>query len=208
MTVRGYRRRAGAAALILAALAAGRAITTAFETEDSSAELFLQPGVVGQAVELRYADVTATGVDGSSCVSVMKSPRLTPGVWLVVPLRIVTKGEPAVLRYAAIHDRRGRTFLATGSRSAWSPGTGQPGVPRYASVVIEVPADAVEGARLRVALNGLDQRRDHMADIDLRLTRAQGDEWSRRKDLLAVPPPGDRPPPTRQQPAGSCEEPA
>jgi hypothetical protein len=196
---RRVARRAGAGVLIIAALAAGRAVTTAYDSDTGVDEPYLVSGELGRPVSLRYADVTATGVDGSTVVS----PNLgmtTTGVWLVIPLKIVTKGEPAEVRYAAIQDTRGRVFLANGDRSKYAPGVSQPGVPRYASVLVELPADAVPGARLRVALDSLDQRRDSMADIDLGLTQAQASAWASRKDKLPVPEPANTPPP----PSGSA----
>ena len=195
---RRVARRAGAGVLIIAALAAGRAVTTAYDDDTGLDRPYLVSGSLGRPVGLRYADVTATGVDGSTVVS----PNLgmtTTGVWLVIPLKIVTKGEPAQVRYAAVEDARGRIFLANGNRSQYSPGLAQPGVPRYASVLVELPADAVPGAHLRVALDSLDQRRDDMADIDLGLTQAQATEWASRKEKLQVPEPANTPPP----PSGS-----
>jgi hypothetical protein len=195
----GYLRRAGTAGLILAALAAGRVVTGSFQADDTISAPFLRSGTVGKAVSLRYADVIATGVDGSTCVSAGfgATGMRTPGVFIVVPVTIVTKGKPADLRYAALQDREGRTFLATGTRSPFAPGTGQPGIPRYASVVVEVPPDAVAGAHLRIALDGLDQRRDDMTDIDLGVTAADAAEWARNTTEIAVPDASDQPPAAR-----------
>jgi hypothetical protein len=72
-------------------------------------------------------------------------------------------------------------------------------------VLVEVPKDAVEGARLRVALDPLDQRRDDMADIDLGLTAAEAEEWAARKDRVEVPGPADTPP-AAGDPAGAGSE--
>jgi pimeloyl-ACP methyl ester carboxylesterase len=206
-------RRAGAGALIVAALAAGRVVQSAYGSDDAISEPYLVAGSLGRPVSLRYADVTATGVEGTTLVSAgfgAGTSLTTPGVWLVVPLKIVTKGKPAAVRYAAIEDRQGRRFLASGDRSQFSPGVSQPGVPRYASVLVEVPKDAIEGARLRVALDSLDQRRDDMADIDLGLTAAEADAWAARKDRVVVPEPADTPPatgsPTPTGPAGTGSE--
>jgi hypothetical protein len=116
-------------------------------------------------------------------------------VWIVIPMKIVTKGKPAEVKYAAIEDRRGRTYLADGARSQYSPGVSQPGIPRYASVVVEVPEDAVQGARLRVALNSLDTRRDDMADIDLGLTAADATAWAGSEKRIRLSEPADTPPP-------------
>ncbi len=187
-------RRAGTAALVLAALAAGRAVTTLFPVDDSISAPYLRPGRLDQPVALRYADVTAGTVQGSTCVSsgAGADQLRTPGLFVVVPVEIVTKGQPAALRYAAIQDRQGRTFLASGTRSSFDPGVAQPGVPRYASVVIELPADAVPGAHLRIALNRLDQRRDDMADIDLELSTSEEALWALNPQIT-VPDPADRP---------------
>ena len=115
-------------------------------------------------------------------------------MWLVIPLKIVTKGEPADVRYAAVEDTRGRVFVANGDRSQYQPGVAQPGVPRYASVLVELPADAVAGARLRVALDSLDQRRDDMADIDLGLTEVEARPGPPARTSSRCPsPPARRP---------------
>jgi hypothetical protein len=202
---RGYTRRAGTAALVLAALAAGRAVTTLFPADAAISAPFVRPGAVGKPVSLRYAEVTATRVEGSTCVSTGFADGLrTPGVFVVVPLVIVSKLQPATLGYAAVQDRQGRTFLASGSRSSFSPGTGQPGVTRYASVVIELPRDAVAGAHLRIALNQLDQRRDDLADIDLGLSAADAARWTSGDTEIAVPDASDRPPAV-PKPGPSCE---
>jgi hypothetical protein len=204
-------RRVGAAALILAALAAGRAVTTAFGVDDAVSAPFLRAGTLGRAVSLRYADVTATSVLGSTCVSNgvgATAGMRTPGVFVVIPVVIVTKGKPADIRYAALRDRTGRTFVASGSRSSFLPGTGQPGVPRYASITVEVPPDAVAGMHLRIALDGLDQRRDDMADIDLGLTAADTAEWTRSGTTIAIPEGSDLPPsPAPTRPSAACEGP-
>lgn len=202
---RGYVRRAGAVALVLSAMAVGRVVTTAFPANDSLSDPFLKPGVVGESISLRYADVRAVTVKGSKCVSTPSTGMRTPGVFVVVPMVITTKDKPADVRYAAIVDSRGRTFQAMAGRSAFVPGMAQPGIPRYASAIIEVPVDAVAGARLRVALDGLDQRRDHMADIDLALTRQDADTWVRSTEAVTVPDPSDTPP--RDETTGPpCEE--
>jgi hypothetical protein len=190
---RRVARRAGAGVLIIAALAAGRAVTTAYDDDTGLDDPFVVAGSLGEPVSLRYADVTATGVDGSTLVSPDLGLRTT-GVWLVIPLKIVTKGEPADVRYAAVEDTRGRVYVANGDRSQYQPGVAQPGVPRYASVLVELPVDAVAGAHLRVALDSLDQRRDDMADIDLGLTEVEARTWAARTDKLQVPEPASTPP--------------
>jgi hypothetical protein len=201
---RGHFGRTGTAALILAALAAGQVVTGAFQSDDAISAPFRRAGTIGSAVSLRYADVMATRVAGSRCLSVGATALRTPAVFVVVALTIAATGKPADLGYAALRDRHGRTFLATGSRSSFVPGTAQPGIPRYANVVVEVPQDAVAGAHLRIALDGLDQRRDDMADIDLGLTAAQAAGWADGATGVSVPDATDQPPTVR--PGRACED--
>src|SRR4051794_32087768 len=63
---RRLARRAGAGVLIVAALAAGRAVTSAYGDDAELEGPFLVAGSMGRPVGPRYADVTATGVDGST----------------------------------------------------------------------------------------------------------------------------------------------
>ncbi|MPZ95441.1 MAG: hypothetical protein GEU96_11185 [Propionibacteriales bacterium] len=198
MSARGYARQAGTAALVLAALGAGRAVTTMFPADDSVSEPFLRPTDVGETVELRYADITAAEVDGSTRISNAGTGLQTTEVFLVIPVMIEATGEPATISYAAVRDRDGTTYVANGSRSQFSPGLAQPGLPRYVTVTVELPVDAVAGAHLRVALNA-DSRRDDMADIDLGLTNADATRWAERTEVLTVPTPSETPPGDEEQ---------
>lgn len=189
-------RTAGAAAAVLAALATGHVLATAFPADDRVQAPFMRPGTVGEPVELRYARVTAGEPDGSTVLDTDDGTLLaTPGVWVTVPLTIVTKGEPRAVNFAEVAGGDGRTYaVLTGGRSAFLPGTAQPGVPRYATVRVELPPEAVPGARLRIALFPLDTRRDDMAEIDLGLTRADADAWSALDEPVVAHAASDAPP--------------
>jgi len=189
-------RTAGAAAAVLAALATGHVISSAFPADERVQAPFYRPGTVGEPVELRYARVTAGEPDGSTVLDTDDGTLLTtPGVWVTVPLTIVTKGEPRAVNFAEVVGGDGRTYaVLTGGRSAFLPGTAQPGVPRYATVRVELPPEAVPGARLRIALNPLDTRRDDMAEIDLGLTRADADTWSALDTPVVARSSSDEPP--------------
>ncbi|GEM_PF-825420 len=173
-------RRVGAAAAVLAALAVGHVVTTAFPVDDRVTASFLRPVAVGETAALRYADVTVGEPTGSTVLDPDDGTLLaTPGVWLVVPVTIEARGEPRALGFAELLGGDGRTYaVATGARSSFLPGTAQPGVARYATLRVEVPADALPGARLRLGLEQKDQRRDDVAEIDLGLTAADADAWA------------------------------
>ena len=171
----------GAGAAVLAALAVGHVVVTAFPVDERVAAPFVRPAVVGEPVDLRYARVTAGEPVGSTVLDPDDGGTLlsTPGVWLTVPLTIEATGEPRLLSFAELLGGDGRTYtVSTGGRSGFLPGTAQPGVPRYATLRVEVPPEALAGAHLRIGLEQKDQRRDDVADIDLGLTQADADAWA------------------------------
>ena len=170
----------GAGAAVLAALAVGHVVVTAFPVDERVQASFVRPAVVGEPVELRYARLTAGDPAGSTVLDSDDGTLLaTPGVWLTVPLTIEAIGQPRALGWAEVLGGDGRTYTVfTGGRSWFLPGTAQPGVPRYATLRVELPPAAVPGAHLRIGLEQKDQRRDDVADIDLGLTRADADAWA------------------------------
>ena len=192
--MRTATRRVGAAVLVVAALATGRAVSTAFPFEASLDAPFLRSGEVGDPVDLRYAQVTAGQPAGSTVAEASMTLMATPGVWLAVPVTIVAEGEPRQLGYAAVVGSDGRTYLANGSRSQRAWYKAQPGIPHYGTVLVELPAEAAIGAHLRISLEPWDQRADDMADIDLGITAEDVDGWTSTTDPVVVPTPSDTPP--------------
>ena len=192
--MRTATRRVGAAVLVVAALATGRAATTAFPLDTRLDAPFMQAGGVGDVVDLRYARVTAGEPDGSPLAEVSGALMATPGVWVVVPVTIVAEGEPRRLGYAAVVGSDGRTYHADGMRSQAAWYRAQPGIPHSGSVLVELPAEAAVGAHLQLALEPWDQRADDMADIDLGITAEDVERWTSAADPVAVPVPSDSPP--------------
>lgn len=129
----------GAGAAVIAALAVGHVVVTAFPVDDRVSAPFVRPGTVGEAVELRYARLTAGEPAGSTVLSPEGESLLsTPGVFLTVPLTIVAAGQPRLVSFAELLGGDGRTYaIFTSGRSWFRAGTAQPGVPRYATVSIE-----------------------------------------------------------------------
>ncbi|GAA4627080.1 hypothetical protein [Cellulomonas oligotrophica] len=173
-------RRAGAGALVLAALVVGHLVTDAVGVSSGVEAPFVRSGAVGERVTLRYAHVTAGEPDGSTVLDPQDGTLLsTPGVWLTVPLEVEVRGEPRSLGHAEVVGGDGRTYgTSVSGRSVFSTGTMQPGVPRWTTVRVELPVGAVPGARLRVALGSTDQRADDLAEIDLGLTAQDAQGWA------------------------------
>lgn len=185
-------RRAGAAALVVAALALGQVVRTSLPADPLIAAPYERAGVVGEPVAMRYATVEATGVEGSTVVDSGGSLLTTPGVWVVVPLTVTAHGEPRRLGYAAVRTADGRLFRADGDRSSFETGTVQAGLSRSATLAVELPVEAAAGAELLLALDPMtDTRRDDMAVIDLGITGDLAQEWAARADPLPVPPSAD-----------------
>ena len=164
---------------VLAALAVGHVVVTAFPVDDRVAASFVRPMVVGEPVELRYARLTADEPAGSTILDDGDALLVTSGVWLTVPLTIEATGQPRALGWAELLGGDGRTYMVfSGGRSVFLPGTAQPGIPRYVTLRVEVPPEAVPGAHLRIGLEQKDQRGEDVADIDLGLTRADAEAWA------------------------------
>ncbi len=189
-------RTVGAGAAVLAALAVGHVVVTAFPVDERVQASFVRPATVGVPVDLRYARLTAGEPSGSTVLDPDDGSLLaTPGVWLAVPLTIEAVGQPRLLGFAELVGGDGRTYLVfTGGRSSFVPGTAQPGIPRYATLRVEVPPEALPGAVLRVGLEQKDQRRDDVAEIDLGLTQADADAWAADGAPVPAGPWSDAPP--------------
>ena len=187
-------RRSGVALLVLAALALGRVVTTAWPLEDRLSEPFVRSGAVGAQVDLRYARVTAGEPVGAPAAEVSGALLATPGVWVLVPLAVVAEGEPRRLAYAVVVGADGREYAARGLRSQVALGTATPGIAHYGAVLVELPPEAAVGALLRVALDPWDQRADDMAEIELGITASDVAAWQANDDPVVLPYPSDTPP--------------
>ena len=170
----------GAGAAVLAALTVGHLVVTAFPVDERVQAPFVRSTGIGEPVDLRYARLTVGEPAGSTVLAPDVGTLLaTPGVWLTVPVTIEAVGQPRLLGFAELLGGDGRTYqVFTGGRSSFLPGTAQPGVPRYATLQVEVPPEALPGAHLRIGLEQKDQRRDDVADVDLGLTRADAEAWA------------------------------
>lgn len=194
--MRHVARRAGTILLVLAALALGRVVTTALTVDDRLGQPFVRSGAVDEAVDLRYAQVTAGEPTGSTVAEAFGSLMATPGVWVLVPLTVVAEGEPRRLAYAAVVGSDGVTYAANGMRSQLALARATPGIPHYGSVLVELPPDAAVGAHLRLALDFWNQGADDLADVDLGITAADVEQWQATNESVRLAYPSDTPPET------------
>lgn len=181
---------------VLAALAAGRAVTEALPTESgrnpATADPFIVNAKVGDSADLRYATVTIDRVRPALGVEGIYDVESTPGHFVVVDVTTRVKKRPQALTGFTLIARDGRRYSADGR---W-PGGAQPaGIDWHLTRVFEVPADAIQGAVLEVALNEdwWEQRRDHVLHVDLGLGKVKAEEFKANQDLIATPVAGIEP---------------
>ncbi|TDE01043.1 hypothetical protein [Jiangella asiatica] len=193
-TRRPLTRQTAAAVLLIAALATGRAVQDLMPAEQDAARAFERHGGVGEPLELRWGTVEVGAVEGSTRISADGQVRVTSGVYLVVPITFTAAVEPRAIAYVAVRDTSGRVFDTSVERNPFtSGGNAQPGIPRRMTAAVELPADAVAGAELVVALpsNDEDHRHDDVAVVDLGLTAADAQAWAAVEDELPVDEPVD-----------------
>lgn len=181
------RRTLGVVAVVIAAMAIGRVLTDHFPDEEKLAEPFVRHGIVGETVPLRYGDVRVTGVrvatrlEGADAV-------VAAGRFLIIDLAYRAKGEPRRFLGLGVVDSHGRRYVATTRGSTCSQNLeGPTGIRMYAMSCFDVPRSALAGAKFRFSLgdygvNGSGQRRDDLAEIDLKISPSDADRlW--RQDL-------------------------
>ncbi|MBB5790066.1 hypothetical protein [Jiangella mangrovi] len=188
-------RQTAFAVLLVAALATGRAVQGLMPAETAASEPFERAGAVGEPIETRWGTVEVTAVDGSTrIVDSAGTGRISAGVYVVVDWTYTAAGEPQIPAYVAIRDGEGRVFRSGSQRNPYSSGgAAQPGITRQLATAIEVPADAVAGAHLVIALpdNDEDHRRDDIAVVDLGLTADDAEAYAAAEEPLEVADPVD-----------------
>lgn len=193
------KRTAGVVLLVVAAMAIGRLLTDHFPGDDKLADPFVRHGSVGETVQLRYGDVRVTGVRVARMVDGADAA-VAAGRFLIVDLAYRAKGEPRRFLGLELWDSHGRRFDPT-TRGSSCPQNlaGLTGIRMYAMACFDIPRSAVAGARFRFSLggygvNGSDQRRDDLAEIDLGITKDEAKKlWAQKLTYNATNADSTRP---------------
>jgi hypothetical protein len=182
--------RTGVGVLVVAALAAGRAITDTMPLTPDGARMaaapFVRDGEVGEPLDLRWAEVEVTGVHEAEAIDDGSILVGTAGVFVVVDLRVVARGEPRYLGGLHLVDREGRRFDRD-TRTGFTYTEAPTGVDWFVSVAFEVPRDALPGLVLEVAQGEdpwWDNRRDELAHVDLGIARTDVRRFVASKDII------------------------
>lgn len=145
-----------AAILLVAVVAASGWVSGAEGDANHRFREFVVTAGVGEA--LRVGGLEATVLEVRPAAQVAERPgngQDTGGVWVVVRLRVEAADEPTALGYAAVADRRGRSWEA--SERVDQPLVGytfQPGIPVVGWVAFEVPREAATEVTLRFGESG------------------------------------------------------
>lgn len=177
-TARPAVRRLGTAALMLAAIAIGGAISSYAPGPDVQHRPFVRTGEQGERVDARAFEAELLGVRGGALLTGGGVQHKTNGVWVIAKVRVTAKGEATGLGFAALRDGDDRIFRATGridqplgSRDL------QPGIPVDFEFVFEVPKNVPLPLAVRLAPDAIDNRMDGMAELELSVTREDLTGW-------------------------------
>jgi hypothetical protein len=173
--------------LLIATVAAGRAIIAFTSDIDAHMRPFVRTGSVGETVDARTFSVRVLSIRGAATIDRRNQYYDTGeeeghdsgGVWVLVRVRAVAHTEPTTINYAAIVDSRGRTFTPTERIS--QPLVGgrplQPGIAVEGEIVFEVPRDAATGLAVRIGEPLFDERLAAVAEVRLPITQGSIEAW-------------------------------
>lgn len=183
----GWRRRLGTAALVALAVGAGGVAHAYAPDPDVQQRPFIRTGHKGDRVDASTFDAQLLGVRGGAIISSRGVPHDTSGVWIVVKVRLTSRGEPEQLGQVSIRDGDDRIFRAS-ARIDDNPPLRQlqPGIPVDCEIAFEVPKDVPLpiAARLTTAL--IDLRMEGIAQLELDVTAAQLQQWAADKTPLKL----------------------
>jgi hypothetical protein len=148
---------------------------------DAAQRPFAVSATMAQAARGRTFVATAQGVRGAAVIS-DSADHTTPGVWLIVKVRVMALDKPMFVGYAALRDARGRVFVASNRVEHQVVGYFgrqlQPGLPVVGEIAFEIPRDGATGATLLLA-GSSDLRMDSMLEITLSTASAATvDDWA------------------------------
>ena len=123
------------------------------------------------SVALRTGDLAVTGVEGATTVTrPFGYPVTTDAVFLVVRFAWTPRSVTSTIAKATVFDDRARRFTVT-SLSSGRDGVAclrpPPGITVDCAAVVELPRDALAGARIQLSTNAFDDALDDVAEADL-----------------------------------------
>ena len=181
------RQVAGGIVLILLAVAIGQGLDRLRPTIIDQQGPFVRTAPVGEAVDLRLASLTVTGVRGSRSV-VTRDVRYnadTEGVFVAVSVRVVPYSSPMAFAVFEARDDAGNRFLPTTKTvQRVAPGVSfQPGYGTEGEIVFEVPVSAAQSLRLWGQISR-SVRVDAVGDVPLAITPADVATWHGSSERL------------------------
>jgi hypothetical protein len=182
-------RRLGTAALVVAALAIGGALSAYKPGPDVKHRPFISDGKQGERVHTRAFDAELLGVRGGEAIASGGVKHESKGVWVIAKVRLTATVEATTVAYAALRDGDDRIFLATG-RITQPLGSRelQPGIPVEFEFVFEVPENVPLSLAMRLAVHVLESsnRMDGMAQLELPIGRDELTKWKADKEPLKI----------------------
>ena len=184
----GLGSRLGIGALLIAAIAVGGLVKSATPDADTRERPFVRTGRLGETVDARTFEVRVLDVRGAKEIVRSGRTRTTGGVWVLVKVQAVARGEPTTIGYAALRDGRGRLFHATEriTQPLARSRTLQPGIPVEGEIVFEVPVEAATDLSIRLAWTSIDQRMEAMAEVPLDIDAAMVAAWRAQAGPVTV----------------------
>lgn len=182
------------AIIVVAALFLGSRIVQLIPSADAQfGRPFEHHAAVGEAVEVRTGTVEVTGLSSAREIESNRQVAVTTAGWLVVDLEWVTTAQPTNLLLAEIELRAadGRTFGGATPMPTFC-GPGQPHIKLACQAAFEVPADALEGATLRIPA-ATRTRLDDVVIVDLGIDAARAAELAEPADRIKLPGPVELP---------------
>ncbi len=163
----------GTGALVLAALAVGQAIGTVDRYEGTFEQPHEVTGRLGDPVPMRLGSLTVTDVALAPAAEGAFAGYVShDGLFLLATFEFTSSSEDVGIYWAELRDSAGRIYDPN-TRGDVTCRASPPGISVRCQVLVEAPLDALPGARLALSSNGLDQRYDSMAVVDLAITREQ-----------------------------------
>lgn len=161
--------------------------------EEQFGRPFEHHATVGEAVEVRTGTLSVNGVQTSREVEIHGQVAATTALWLVVDFEWLAKDRPSP--YAASEVRLltpdGRTYGGVGPVPvACIPG--QPHITLGCQALIELPADALEGAALRLPA-ALNSELDDVVIVDLGIDAARAAELAQPAERIQLTGPVEQP---------------